>query len=229
MANLAELFEALASLLWPVLAIFFVWYAREPISSVVRSWAWRESTFKVAGLEISVDNYNQQERDLIADLQDKIISLEDQIHNLPEVQKKVTEEIIQQNEPSIKLVLWVDDHPENHAQLIEQLNNKEISVAQEKTTDEAISRLATSKFDLVISDMHRIEFRKAHHEAGIELIKAIREHELAMPIIVFFGRNKNAAKIYKKVAIEAGATLVTSSPTELMSAIEFPNKVLQLT
>ncbi|USF88757.1 response regulator [Candidatus Endoriftia persephonae] len=228
MENTAKLIEALASLMWPILAMSVAWFAREPISSVIKSWAWRKSTLKVGDLEISIDDYNQQQRGLIGDLQDKIIAIEDRINNLPKTERILTEKVIVENSKNIiSSVLWVDDHPENHIQIIEQLNNKDVSVIQEKTTDDAISRLSVSKFDLIITDMHRVEFGKVHHEAGMELIKAVRERKLSTPMIVFFGRSRKPVYRYKDVAIEAGANLVTSSPTELMSAIELPNKVLQ--
>lgn len=230
MENFAKLIEALSSLLWPILVMSVAWFARESITKVIKSWAWRKSSLKVGGLEISVDNYNQQQRDLIADLQDKVIALEDQIYNLSKAERVITEQAIaDKTEKTIKSVLWVDDHPENHIQLIEQLNNKDVSVIQEKTTDDAISRLSTSKFDLIITDMHRIEFGQVHHEAGMELIKAVRERELSTPVVVFFGRSRKPVYRYKDIAMKAGANLVTSSPTELMSVIELPYKVLQPT
>ena len=230
MESTANLIEALSSLMWPILAMAVVWFAREPISSVIKSWAWRKSTLKVGDLEISVDEYNQQQRGLIADLQDKIIELENQVSELPKTKQAIEEQVIVEGETkAIRSVLWVDDHPQNHIQLIEQLNNKDVSVIQEGTTDDAISRLSTSEFDLIITDMHRVEFGKVHHAAGMELIKAVRERELSTPVVVFFGRSRKSADRYKDVAIRAGANLVTSSPTELMSAIELPNKVLQST
>lgn len=221
MENIAKLVEAIASLIWPVLAMSIVWIAREPIRAFIRSWAWRKSTLKVGDFEITIDDYNQQQRDVISDLQDKIIALEKRLDSLPGPERIVTTKPVQ----AIRSILWVDDYPENHAQIIEQLKSKEISVVQEKTTDEAISRLSASKFDLIITDMHRVEFNREHNEAGMELISAIKEHNFSIPIIVYFGRSKRPVIRYKDIAISAGANMVISSPTDLLSAIEFPSKL----
>jgi CheY-like chemotaxis protein len=117
--------------------------------------------------------------------QQKVIDIEKYLNALPQVAPRLGEEAI-----VARPILWVDDHPENHTQIIEQLNNKDVSVIQEKTTEAALGRMATSKFDIVITDMHRVESGQAHNEAGMELIRTMHERNKTTPIIVFFGRSR---------------------------------------
>jgi CheY-like chemotaxis protein len=217
MDSTAKLIEAIATLLWPVFAIVLALFFRQPLASVIKSWAWRKSTLKVGDLEISVDDYNQQQRDMVGDLQEKIVELESRLSD--------NSTTIQPSEMKIKSVLWVDDHPENHIQLIEQLKKNDITIVQELSTSDAMNSLSRNKFDLIITDMHRVESGKGRNEAGMDLISLVRQANYTTPIVLFFGRSKKPVIRYREIAVQAGANLVTASATELISAIEWPNKL----
>ena len=100
---------------------------------------------------------------------------------------------------SAKIVVWVDDNPQNNKKWIHKLEKQAISVVTCLTTQEAISIMETYKWILllrgsairIVTDMHRIENGIERKTAGIDLIKALREkHGFYNEILIFTGREK---------------------------------------
>lgn len=74
-AQVSELLKAIASILWPFIALAAVWKFLPVLRSVVESAKSRKFTIKIAGQELTMEEANQQNLSLIEDLQAKVIEL----------------------------------------------------------------------------------------------------------------------------------------------------------
>jgi CheY-like chemotaxis protein len=117
--------------------------------------------------------------------------------------------------PTRKRILWVDDKPANIADEIAQLSKKGIEVTQAHSTAQAMQILVSSglSFDAIITDMGRTEDGEYRPEAGVFLIKAIREAGINLPILVYTTLNLYVTTINEVVA--AGGNGATISAEEL--------------
>jgi CheY-like chemotaxis protein len=111
-------------------------------------------------------------------------------------------------------VLWVDDWPGNNASLVDAMRSLQIQVDLALTTREALSRLEQQEYDLIISDMARQEDGTSHPEAGLELIRAVRQSGNQTPIFIYAGRD--AMRRREELETE-GAALVTDKPSVVFS------------
>lgn len=105
-------------------------------------------------------------------------------------------------------VLWVDDHPENNMYERQSMEALGVSFALARSTDEALEKLATGGFDLVISDMGRPPDPKA----GYTLLDALRGSGNAIPFIIYASSN---APEHQMEARRHGALGSTNNPSEL--------------
>jgi CheY-like chemotaxis protein len=78
-------------------------------------------------------------------------------------------------------ILWVDDIPDNNTHLAEAFRALGYKITLARSTNEALGELDHSAFDLVISDMGR----PPDGEAGLTLLRALRDRGLHLPMIVF--------------------------------------------
>lgn len=84
-----------------------------------------------------------------------------------------------------KKILWVDDHPENNSyesSLFSRLGAR-INVA--KSTREAIQHLDHGKYDLIITDIHRIEDGVENPSAGYTLMAKAEMREPYTPSVIY--------------------------------------------
>ena len=120
-----------------------------------------------------------------------------------------------------RTVLWVDDHPENNALLVDRLLGAGFQIHSAKTTEAALQRLEAAPVSLVITDMHRPGEGSATRPAGLALLSALAELGLqAGTLQACVYCSKTAALRYGDQARRAGAALVTASPTDLMAFIQ---------
>lgn len=116
-------------------------------------------------------------------------------------------------------VLWVDDLPENNTTEIATLQELGVQVATSTSTADALGRLHSDRFDLVISDWvrHEPDTPAAEGPAGPRLLEAMRSQFLHQPVIFYTGW-MSPPQLQENVtrAMKAGATGVTASPRELL-------------
>jgi CheY-like chemotaxis protein len=112
-------------------------------------------------------------------------------------------------------ILWVDDHPENNARLIEMLQDVGVSVAIATSTEAALVRLreASAGFSLAITDLGRGDVP----DAGVETAREIRALDPLLPVIVF--SSVQAIASFGGSAREEGAVLCTSGAASLLNGI----------
>ena len=114
-----------------------------------------------------------------------------------------------------RAILWVDDFPENNASIAEALRSLDIRVDTARSTEEALSRLENQQYGLIISDLGRREAGGENQMAGLDLINAVRQIGLSVPIFIYAGHR---GMLHEGELREAGANLVTSRPTVILEA-----------
>ncbi|WP_225997824.1 response regulator [Myceligenerans pegani] len=106
-------------------------------------------------------------------------------------------------------VLWVDDHPENNAILIDGLQRDGAVVTLARSTREAMERLRYGSYGAIISDMGRREDGTEVPTAGLTLLRKVREVDPAVPFVIY--GSPETMRAHGATARAAGATDMTSS------------------
>ncbi len=115
-------------------------------------------------------------------------------------------------------ILLVEDSPEVSLTVREILSTAGHTVSSVENGNEALARLKTGSFDLIVSDIWMPQMD------GIALLKAIRGAGNAVPVIVISGGAPNAPLTYTApLASTFGANEVIYKPfekRELLAAID---------
>ena len=210
MEELAKLLTAIAYLAWPGIAAFALFKLYGPISDFVRSAARRKFTIKVGGYELTVDEASEQQRLIIADLQERLVELEKRF-----AAKRADSSAGDIQTPNFKgQFLWVDDNPKNNSYLVAGLEERGARVDIALSTEEAMAKLDRRNYDAVISDMARPE----GDQAGLDLTRKIKAHYPKIPVFIYCGAW--AAQNLRNEALNAGATDITTSGTTLLTALQ---------
>ena len=109
-------------------------------------------------------------------------------------------------------ILWVDDKPQNNTREINAMQALGMQVMTCLSTDEALTRLGRSSFDVVITDMGR----PGNPEAGYELLASMRKAKNSTPVLIYSSSNKPE---HRKRAQEQGAFGSTNRPDELLDLV----------
>jgi CheY-like chemotaxis protein len=208
MAQTTALINAITGLAWPVIVGLVIWRLFPSIKQIVES---RGFTVKVGNAELSVQQISEKLLETTASIQDKLATVDT---------------TTPQTDQQLRKVLWVDDNPANNAYEMAQLEKLGVQIVSARSTAEGVAALfeAAPAFDAVISDLNRRESGSDNPDAGLDLIRQIREQGSAVPILVFAGRRGLALRTQIKAA---GGTEVATSSTELFSQLRalgsFPN------
>lgn len=111
--------------------------------------------------------------------------------------------------PSTREILWVDDHPENNAIMIDGLQRDGVMVTLARSTGEAMERLRYGSYGAIISDMGRREDGSERPTAGLTLLRKVRELDPAIPFVIY--GSPTTTRTHAAAALEAGVTDMTSS------------------
>lgn len=212
----AKIIQAVASLLWPLLGVFLLLRFGPVVKAIVDSARSRKFTLKIGGQELTMEEVNQQQGVLIADLQSQVVALRHTVDSGAGSHESETHEPTAARgvqEHATEAVLWVDDNPRNNSYFIQRLEDLAINVDLATSTDEGVQRFQRRKYRLVISDMGREEDGSYRPEAGLALLRRIRTADKSIPVFIYCSRT--AARRYEKEALDAGANGITASATEL--------------
>ncbi|GGM63788.1 response regulator [Longimycelium tulufanense] len=225
MGDAALLITAIGSLMWPLIALYALTSLRPYLVRVLRSAETRQLDFEIGGQRITFRELSSQQNELIQDLQRQVSTLRKALETAPHAvpgPPPVTEgEPTRPPEPVPAAdrerepfaVLWVDDHPESKALLMEQLRNNGVRVDLVGTTSEAMGTLSRRRYRLIVTDMGRVESGTYQPEAGLELLREVRDVGVDIPVVVFCVPKNFAQASFR--ARELGAIGVTSSAVEL--------------
>lgn len=117
-----------------------------------------------------------------------------------------------------KIILWVDDKPENNEQHTEVFKSMGVDFVLARTTEEAKNAIKKENFDLIISNMGRPpkENEPDNAEEGLVFIKILKNSKNNTPIIIY--TKPESQKKYGDRIINEGVT-VTNGYTGLFKQI----------
>jgi CheY-like chemotaxis protein len=240
MEGISTLINSIATIMWPLIVIVILIIFRKSVRALIDSARGRKFQVKIGDMELSMDELSQQQSIMIKDLQTRVNMLQRKLDaqaTVPvetakeEPVKPMREPVEEKDTPKVESyvyenldldddissILWVDDKPTNNALLIDALQNLGITVSTAKDTQSALNHFRHGSFDCVISDSCRREGSQLDNcQAGIELASLIRELDEEVPVYIY--TDKVDATLKQK-AEDAGATAVTSSPSELLKLL----------
>lgn len=111
--------------------------------------------------------------------------------------------------PKAAGLLWVDDHPEHNALQVDHLERRGVVVDVVRSTKEALQKLTGQRYQLIVSNMERLENGKPVPNAGLELIRTVRTFDRDTPVVIYAAGHGN--KVLGDTAAQIGADLVTNS------------------
>jgi CheY-like chemotaxis protein len=224
----ARIIEAIGSLLWPLLVAVLLIRVIPHIPGVVadlrKAMRTRAFTVKVGGVELSVEDATEQLRRQVADLQTHMAT-----------------ELAERGEPAPSgppaspgapdgaaagtvagqdraTILWVDDSPDDNALELAKLRDDGLEVLLARSTAEAMDVLSLRRgIRAIITDLGRSEDGEFRSHAGLALLRQLREAEQDQPVLVYTSARR--VDLDRQDALDAGATAVTASPTELFAAL----------
>ncbi|MBL0886135.1 response regulator [Myceligenerans indicum] len=226
----ADLITSFAALLWPLLVLAALLLLWRPLAALLRR---SDLELELGGQRITITQLNDQQNRMIADLQKQVASLRAQVEGfsaggeltgppvpdvgdgtgMPGGQPSHDRVPVPGHEPAERQasreVLWVDDHPENNAIMLDGLQRDGVVVTLARSTREAMERLRYGRFGAIVSDMGRTEDGTENPTAGLTLLRKVRELDPAIPFVVY--TSPATVRSHGAVAFEAGVTEVTSS------------------
>jgi CheY-like chemotaxis protein len=219
----ARVIEAIGSLLWPLLVAVLLIRVIPHIPGVVadlrRAMRTRAFTVKIGGVELSVEEATEQLRRQVTDLQ---AHMADQLAEPGEVDAAAPAGIDPAAPPVADqgrtTVLWVDDNPDDNALELAKLRDDGVEVLLARSTAEAMDVLSLRRgVRAVVTDLGRSEDGEFRSHAGLALLRQLHEAEQDQPVLVYTSSRR--VELDRQDALDAGATVVTSSPVELFAAM----------
>lgn len=209
-----EFWKAIATFAWPLTVLIIALTFRKIFERLTQK---DQMTFQVGGLEISVAQAAKQTGEGLSDLQARVAKLEDSDNGTvytPPLAPALTK-TASQSDPALS-ILWGDDNPANNAFLIEKLERDGCQIRKELSTSAAMAALRSDRFDIVISDLGRVEDGRANDFAGLDLLSSMKEKQITVPTLIFAG---NRGLQNESSLLAAGARMVTSSAVDVFQFV----------
>jgi CheY-like chemotaxis protein len=197
----------IAAVIWPLIAAGVILALFPGIKSIIKS---RGFQVKFGSVEVSVQEATDKFQRQLNDLNEELGALR---AALPQA---IAQPALAASPPAPATrsgsILWVDDKPDGNALETAQLTDRSIDVVSAVSTGEAMRRLSGgATFDAVVSDMGRTEDGRYRGQAGLELLKAMRDDKIELPFLIYTGRRSAVANdALVKAAGGDGATASTA-------------------
>jgi CheY-like chemotaxis protein len=227
----ARIIEAVGSLLWPllvaVLLIRVVPHIPGVVSDLRKAMRTRAFTVKVGGVELSIEDATEQLRRQVTDLQTHLAA---QLAQRPDPGPPAAPGAAKADaglagagagagaDQGRATVLWVDDDPDANTLELAKLRDDGLEVLLARSTAEAMDVLSLRRgVRAIVTDMGRAEDGEFRSHAGLALLRQLHEAEQDQPVLVYTSARR--VELDRQDALDAGATTVTASPTELFAAL----------
>ncbi len=166
-------------------------------------------------------------RQELYDLRDQVVRLHPLLYqNVPPTAAAALGEAVVARAAAPQLsrsILWVDDDPTDNILCVDDLKQRKFQVETALSTQEALNKLKTGSYDVIVSDMVRKEGSVENTHAGLDLLNAVRQRNPKIPFIIM--SDPQSVNAVKALDIQDPAVVVTASPTELIAALQhFPFK-----
>lgn len=156
------------------------------------------SEIAVSALQDAIETGAEEFKDQPAQL---VGFVREQVKKLPEIQTATPNTVPALTNYSI---LWVDDKPMNNVYESSVLKRLGVSIVSARSTQEALAFLERDSYDLIISDVHRVEDGRSNRNAGYELLDALNQLNKDIPLVFYTGNvariNRNRARLAYGVA-----------------------------
>lgn len=187
---------------WPPIVLFIVLYFQKEIRTVlpILSKRLRRASFVGNTLEFSemdvkaISNAIESGAEQLKDKPEELVKfVKNQVGKLPSVGSK---KYLDFSVFSKRSILWVDDEPLNNYIEMNLFKQYGSHINFVNSTDEAKTILRLNSFDLIISDIHRIENAQSNPDAGYELLEYLKGQNIKIPLIFYTGsvRRVNLSK-----------------------------------
>ena len=117
---------------------------------------------------------------------------------------------------TIRRIVWVDDEPDGNRLEIAELSRRFIVVTA-TSTKAGLAKISNPEETAIISDAVRVEAGETNHQAGVDLIEAVKESYPAIPVYVYCGQS--TVDEHAEPLELAGARIVTASFAELTRVV----------
>lgn len=177
-------------------------------------------------LEMDIENYLNKINENVCDspvrfsLKNKENLINDnKIDEMKELLWKVIKEIPREKNVEYKetikqnKILWVDDYPINNEIVINLFQDRGVHFDIAITTKQGMELFMKNQYDIIITDMGR----GLQSDAGLDLIKQLKDMQCEIPIIVYASRR--AIDLYGFQASKLGAYYVTNGIANIISVI----------
>ncbi len=222
--QLTKFIEAIAALIqalgWPLLVLFLVIYFGAPLKKFLSDVG--EFTFKAgtSGLEATAKRQQIEAAALLGAASATKPTEPSGTRTPPDEEKaKEIANVISQSVKPNSLrrlaeasVLWVDDTPTNNLYERKSLEALGIHFTISTSTEDALEKLRSYKYDVIISDMSR----PPDKQAGYTLLAEKQKLGDKTPYIIYAGSNLPE---YKAQARQKGAIGSTNNPQELFQLV----------
>jgi CheY-like chemotaxis protein len=215
--DFTKLIQALAAVAWPALVSYVLWTYRKQVAAVIESAKGRKFTVEVGGQKLTMEEANQQQQNLIADLQQQLLELRTKVEGF-KISPQAALADTPSSPPAGNAILWVDDNPKNNSYFIDLLQKHGYRVDLARSTAEGIRKAENHSYRVILSDMGRMEDGRFDEEAGIHLLAALRKRGSRIPFVVC--STEQAVRRFRDQLKELGAMAITSSTTELRGILD---------
>ncbi|MCE0763092.1 response regulator [Pseudonocardia kujensis] len=203
---LADVTGLIGVLVWPALVVFVVVLFRKSLTDLLSG----SLTVKGPdGLEISASSRQQAATALTQATAAKGAPPMDQKAALDHVD--IAARTLQDLGGRARL-LWVDDHPSNNLHEATAMETVGIDVELSPSTEDALERIQRNHYDVIVSDMERLQ----QPQAGYELLQKLRSAGVHTPFIVYA---RSGRPEHFDEAVRHGAEGWADTPEQLMQMV----------
>lgn len=203
-----KLLEISVACVWPVSLFLLLFVFRREIRELLPRLEKRLKKAEIAGTkfeftEVAVgalkDAIETGAKEYKDDPEQLVVFIQEQVSKLPSQQSE-------HHQPDAKAlggrsILWVDDNPIYNTYEASVLKRLGASIITARSTHEALALLGQDDYDLIISDVHRVESGRANPTAGYDLLDAVLKKLPTQKFVFYTGsvariKGDRASKAY---------------------------------
>ncbi len=219
--SVLKLLEISVTCVWPVTLLLLLFVFRRQITGMLPRLEQRLKKAEIAGTklefsEVAVDALKEAietgAEEYKDDPEQLVVFVREQVNKLPKQQ------LAYPQPGALTLsghsILWVDDNPINNTYESSILKRLGASIVTARSTEEALALLNIDSYDLIISDIHRMESGRENPAAGYDLLDAVMQREPDSTLVFY---TASVARVNSSRT--SAAYGVADNPTQLLNLV----------